>query len=735
MGIYYYRLAVNYARGLAGYTTMGLSDALQASTVIVNNAPTLDWTGEANYLTDGLDPETGTVGVTTFTYRVEYTDSDNDAPTSIEVYIEQPQGTPVGGSPFAMTEVDPLDVTYTDGKLYTYATTLPVVATDYVYKFNASDGFDWATGAPTAFVDAPDVIGNTAPTLDWTGELNYVTDGLDPESGVVAVTTFTYRVEYTDADNDAPTSVEVYIEQPQGTPVGGSPFAMTEVDPLDVTYTDGKLYTYATTLPAVATDYVYKFNASDGTDWATGAPTAFVDAPDVSASNNAPTLDWTGEANYVTDGLDPETGTVSVTTFTYRVEYTDADNNPPSSIVVYIEQPQGTPVGASPFAMLEVDPLDVTYTDGKLYTYSTTLPAVATDYVYKFNASDGTDWATGTPTGFVDAPDVSAPDTTAPSMTTPTTSPSTPDTDDSVTVTITVTDADVVTVTIIVEDPDGNTITSIDNVTMPAGTGADVYEYTISNTVIDMAGTWAFTIWANDSSGNYNSTIVTFVVTEAVLTTTYIVTVTVTDPDGALISDAKVSIKNSAGTEVASGDTHTAGQRFSHPRARSRPPVAMDNHNHSHNRDSDPPYMVDDQEEETRRGGQARGRGRGRGDEARGGRGRSRGGRRGRSCSCSHHEDMRELRSRDQGRVRPLPVLRSAPDRDGTRSRGDRRGAQGRRGRGAQGRGAQGRRREENKLQELREGDSSGLCDLPVLRHQPVITRRPSAKTDKLREV
>ena len=43
-----------------------------------NHVPGLNWTGETNYIGDGLDPETG-YSNTDFVFRIKYTDSDNDA--------------------------------------------------------------------------------------------------------------------------------------------------------------------------------------------------------------------------------------------------------------------------------------------------------------------------------------------------------------------------------------------------------------------------------------------------------------------------------------------------------------------------------------------------------------------------------------------------------------------------------------------------------------------------------
>ncbi|MEW6557182.1 MAG: carboxypeptidase regulatory-like domain-containing protein [Elusimicrobiota bacterium] len=139
----------------------------------LNIAPTLSWTGETNYTSDGLDPETG-YSTTTFVYRVKYTDNDNDAPKTgyPKVYIKK-SGTDITGSPFTMTQVDSGDTTYSDGKLYSYSTTLST-GTDYTYYFEAYDVWDTsATGTPTSSVDAPDV---TIPGADVSVNLGEALD-------------------------------------------------------------------------------------------------------------------------------------------------------------------------------------------------------------------------------------------------------------------------------------------------------------------------------------------------------------------------------------------------------------------------------------------------------------------------------------------------------------------------------------------------------------------------------
>lgn len=122
-----------------------------------NHAPTLSWTGEPNYVSDGLHPETGNSS-TDFIYRVTYTDSDNDAPKAgyPKVHILK-GGVEISGSPYTMTAAD--GNAYNVGRKYTFTKNGLVDGTDYTYYFEAYDiNNAQATGAPTTPKDAPDVI-------------------------------------------------------------------------------------------------------------------------------------------------------------------------------------------------------------------------------------------------------------------------------------------------------------------------------------------------------------------------------------------------------------------------------------------------------------------------------------------------------------------------------------------------------------------------------------------------
>jgi hypothetical protein len=104
-----------------------------------------------------------------------------------------------------------------------------------------------------------------------------------------------------------------------------------------------------------------------------------------------PLLSWTGETDYLSDGLNPEKGNTS-SQFAYRVKYTSEDNYAPKDGYpkVHILK-AGQEIAASPFFMVEVDSSDTNYSDGKFYSYSRVLSSPGEDYSYYFEAKDISD--------------------------------------------------------------------------------------------------------------------------------------------------------------------------------------------------------------------------------------------------------------------------------------------------------------------------------------------------------
>ncbi len=243
-----------------------------------NVAPTLSWTDEANYVGDGLHPETGFLD-TTFVYRVRYADPNGDPPLAgTPTVVILKGGTEIANASMAFDAWVGGPNDYAAGAIYAHATTLTALGTDYAYRFYAEDDAGAvASGVATALTAGP-TVSNRPPLLDWTGGTNYEADGLHPETGDPD-TSFVYRIEYTDPDNHPPAAgFPRLIVLKGGVNITGSPFTMAEVDPSDVNYANGKEYQFTTSLPE-GTDYEYAFLAEDTEGGA--AATGTVDAPDV----------------------------------------------------------------------------------------------------------------------------------------------------------------------------------------------------------------------------------------------------------------------------------------------------------------------------------------------------------------------------------------------------------------------------------------------------------------------
>jgi hypothetical protein len=169
-----------------------------------NTPPVLSWTGEPDFASDGLNPEVGFTA-TNFSYRVIYSDADNQTPSLIEVKIEKPLGTPWQTSQMQFDRWGGPPGNFTVGAIYRFNTTLPA-GTDYWYSFRATDGLAWATGQPTIPIDAPDVIvdnpptavARASPTVAHIGDLiafgivSYRWDFGDGASDVTAMSTHAY---------------------------------------------------------------------------------------------------------------------------------------------------------------------------------------------------------------------------------------------------------------------------------------------------------------------------------------------------------------------------------------------------------------------------------------------------------------------------------------------------------------------------------------------------------------
>ncbi|MBW2172817.1 MAG: right-handed parallel beta-helix repeat-containing protein [Deltaproteobacteria bacterium] len=146
-----------------------------AEGTIYYDNPFLEWTGEANYESDGLDPEWGD-GSTIFTYRIEYSHIYNYAPTAVSVHILL-DGVDIPGSPFAMAQVGG-GPTFVDGFIYEYTTTLS--EGNYSYYFDAPvPGCGPAMGEGAIERPGPSVLEVAATNLDTGVDYPRIQDALD----------------------------------------------------------------------------------------------------------------------------------------------------------------------------------------------------------------------------------------------------------------------------------------------------------------------------------------------------------------------------------------------------------------------------------------------------------------------------------------------------------------------------------------------------------------------------
>jgi len=360
---------------------------------LIGNTPQLQWLGQGNYQTDGLDPEGDTTG-NTYTYMVDYVDSTNAAPMDgyPQVWIDRDMdGQYRNAERDTMDEVDPADTTYTDGKRYTYSTMLTELGT-YTYKFQARNTDNlWATGAPTLDKTAPIITSyNVPPKLEWTEEIGYEFDGLEPEDGMT-LQVFTYRIEYIDAFNEAPAAgfPKILFDMDGNgnfTDPGDEEASMVEETAQDITYDNGKIYTYDRNFTVLG-DFGYKFVAEDLIGLFT--ETASRIGPVININTTPPVLTWTDREGFTSDGVDPNSGSI-YTEYVFRVNYSDADNEAPmlGAVEIGIDVNMSESIDPAEWFLMEEEYLaDDNFTDGKTYIYKRHFPNMS-HYKYSFRAYD-----------------------------------------------------------------------------------------------------------------------------------------------------------------------------------------------------------------------------------------------------------------------------------------------------------------------------------------------------------
>lgn len=353
-------------------------------------APILSWTGENGYGADGAHPDAATSG-SAIAFRVSYTDTNNDPPAAIELWIdENDDGAYDPAEKYPLAPVDVTDTVFSNGKLYARELSVASAGDGTLsYRFAASDGSLAATGDATA--DRTITLLNNAPTLAWTGGRSFESDGVDPDSGGTGAV-YRFRVRYTDADGTAPALIQVWIDANDDGDYEdpGEKIDLGVAAGEDGDYTTGEIFTASPTL-AHAGDGVlnWRFHATDGSVDASGPPTAGGTVTVGVGANSPPSLSWASAACRP-EGVKPPAGATGAD-YEFAVSYTDPEGQCPAT-------PGGIQVvlGGIPYDLAPLDG-DPDCSDGKGYGVTVNL-AVAGDYAYRFAATDGADAAFGEPT-------------------------------------------------------------------------------------------------------------------------------------------------------------------------------------------------------------------------------------------------------------------------------------------------------------------------------------------------
>lgn len=220
-------------------------------------------------------------------------------------------------------------------------------------------------------MDAAVSVLNQAPVLS--------SGSVAPASGSES-TPFAYEVTYSDPDGDTPSYVRAKID--------GTSHEMTPKDGNPDTMKAGEIYS-VDGINLAPGSHEYYFEASDGEETADLGASSPFQGPDVSDTNDPPTL--------TEPAVDPAGGSPG-STFTFSITYTDVNDDPPENgVILHIDgDATGIPMDLDMNAPSHRK--DGDHTDGEDYIYSGILEEG--DHQFSFSAGDGEfDVASGLHTG------------------------------------------------------------------------------------------------------------------------------------------------------------------------------------------------------------------------------------------------------------------------------------------------------------------------------------------------
>lgn len=234
--------------------------------------PRLSWTGTAGYEADGVNPDVGDPNSTTFAFRVKYTDPSGDPPVLARCLVQRKDcgGGWHGCATLTLTKESGDIAT---GATYSGTTLLPNVPLKYRFRFKAGD--DAAVeGDPNTWRQGPMIDG--VPSLCFTGNAGFETDGVDPDAGPRG-TTFQFEVLYTDSAGDGPTSHQLVIRR------NSAPWRTEEMTAASGgTYRLGKVYRKSLAIKQAGT-YRYCFSFADPLGKALGPGAKWKSGPTITS--------------------------------------------------------------------------------------------------------------------------------------------------------------------------------------------------------------------------------------------------------------------------------------------------------------------------------------------------------------------------------------------------------------------------------------------------------------------
>ena len=366
----------------------------------------LTFSTDPRYFDDGVDPNGGTT-TTQFKYRIVYTQAYGLAPAAgyPKVHIDGDAG---GAAMILDAEAPPelQDGDYTNGEEYIYTTTLGAQGAPHNYYFDVSDGTNLVQTPFSGTLNGP-VVSANAPTLSFASQTGYAvrsagagtltTSGANTVTGTGTSFTTQLQVGTTITSNSGQTrtvtgissDTSLTVDTPFSPDLSGSTFTYSTwagtgtLTTSGTTTVTGNLTSFTTQLQVGSTITAggqTRTVRSIASDTSLTVDTAF--SPNLSAAT------FTFVTNLPLTGVEPNTGTVN-TQFTFKIVYTDADNNPPVPGYPRLLLDYNSVVYAMSLDTNAAPSLrDGNYTNGEQYTVTVYINNPGT-HAYSFDATDG----------------------------------------------------------------------------------------------------------------------------------------------------------------------------------------------------------------------------------------------------------------------------------------------------------------------------------------------------------